>query len=257
METTQTAPVDTTPTEPVQVPETNVEQSTTAPPEAPQAPETPPSDTTAPEPTPEPTEAPTALKLGVDYNGVEIPLEVSSEVQELIKSSGLNVESLVAEAMGDGLSKESLDKLYSKHGKLFVDTLVDSMRAKVELTALRVQADATAQERVIQDLVGGADKWNALTEFAAKNASEAEIEGFNFAMDSGNLQLQKLVVEAMHHRMEGKAGLDLITTGTLSASNTVMSCTREEYIKAVTSGKYDENPSMWDRARQNSIARGM
>jgi hypothetical protein len=94
-------------------------------------------------------------------------------------------------AQNNSLSDKSYEELATKHNlsRELVDGYIEGQKAISE-----------TQTKTIHDIVGGADRYAELTEWAAKNLSEAEQQTYNNMVDSGNVDQAKFAVQGLMSR---------------------------------------------------------
>ena len=94
-------------------------------------------------------------------------------------------------AQNNSLSEKSYEELATKHNlsRELVDGYIEGQKAISE-----------TQTKTIHDIVGGADRYAELTEWAAKNLSEAEQQTYNNMVDSGNVDQAKFAVQGLMSR---------------------------------------------------------
>jgi len=99
---------------------------------------------------------------------------------------------------GGDVSKQ-VDALATKAGlpKTVVQTYLDGIRASIPAAAPQLSPEDGA---AIRQLVGGDDKFRALSGWALANLSEGELAGYNAAIDSGNRGLAAFAVKAIQAR---------------------------------------------------------
>jgi hypothetical protein len=94
------------------------------------------------------------------------------------------------------LSAESYKEL-SKMGypRSVVDQFIEGQKARM-----------TLEENQILGEIGGKDEYNAMTEWASKNMKQAEIEAYNRAVESGDLNSAMFAVKGLQARYKASVG---------------------------------------------------
>lgn len=121
--------------------------------------------------------------------------EGEQAAQEAVENAGLDWDSLTAEYEADGsLSDVSYAKL-EKAGvpKELVDNYINGVQAQTAIYEGKVQ--------------GFAENYDALLEWGGANLSEAEIDTFDAAVNSGNLAQAEIAVKGLQARMQIAQGM--------------------------------------------------
>jgi hypothetical protein len=94
------------------------------------------------------------------------------------------------------LSAESYKEL-SKMGypRSVVDQFIEGQKARM-----------TLEENQILGEIGGKDEYNSMTEWASKNMKQAEIEAYNRAVESGDLNSAMFAVKGLQARYKASVG---------------------------------------------------
>lgn len=123
-------------------------------------------------------------------------LEIADQA---VESAGLNMDDLSQEYQDNGqLADESYEKL-AKAGipKETVDQFIAGQ-----------QALADKQSSDVKALVGGAEAYSDMTQWAGQNLSTAEVEAYNKAVNSGDMETVKLAVSGLQARYTADNGSD-------------------------------------------------
>jgi hypothetical protein len=122
-----------------------------------------------------------------------------TDAREELENVGVDYDALSQEFWQNGdLSDESYALLeQSGIPREIVDSYIESQIASVE-----------AQRSSIMNEVGGPDGYNALTEWAADNLDEAEIDYFNNVMDSNDWRAIQMSVRAIAARRDAMEGIE-------------------------------------------------
>ncbi len=204
---------------------------------------------------------------GVDYHGIAMNIELPVEGVQMIKGANLEVDKVVNEFFGEGLSDATKDALYEKHGKFIIDNLIAQMTSTLDKAESDYSNSRDTAFNAVADAIGGVDEWTKMEQFATSLPKE-DVDAFNTAMASGNPYFQKLAAMDLHRRMAGGEApiaatidntvksLDLVETKG-SASTEVTACTKQEYLEAFKNGEYKKDPAKWDTLRRNGMAKGL
>ena len=119
---------------------------------------------------------------GEDGNTDDQKIDMNKYFDEYAEGKGLSIESY----------KELADAGFDKD---LVDGYIEGQNARVELFTNQVH-----------NLAGGEDQFNAMVEWGTTNLSDAQKETFNTAVNSGNLETARGVVEALQSRYEKTEG---------------------------------------------------
>ena len=93
------------------------------------------------------------------------------------------------------------------------------------------------------DLVGGADQYQGLVQWAADNLPAEEIDAFNSTMGSRNTNMIKLAIQGLNARYRSEAEPNLLTgqTGAVSSGGRFES--NAELTAAMRDPRYDKDPA--------------
>lgn len=125
--------------------------------------------------------------------------DYENETREELENVGVDYDALSQEFWENGdLSQDSYD-LLEQAGipRHIVDSYIDSQLNTVE-----------QQRGSIMDEVGGQEQYSALTEWAANNLDDTEIDYFNNVMDSNDFQAIQMAVRAIAARRDASEGME-------------------------------------------------
>ena len=125
--------------------------------------------------------------------------DYENETREELENVGVDYDALSQEFWENGdLSQDSYD-LLEQAGipRHIVDSYIDSQLNTVE-----------QQRSSIMDEVGGQEQYSALTEWAANNLDDTEIDYFNDVMDSNDFQAIQMAVRAVAARRDASEGME-------------------------------------------------
>ena len=117
--------------------------------------------------------------------------------EKAVESAGLNMENLSSEYAEKGeLDAKSYEAL-EKAGipKEYVNQFIEGQKAVAE-----------QQTTSIKDIVGGADAYTEMSEWAAENMSEQEKTAYNTAVNSKDIETAKLAVVGLKAKFENANG---------------------------------------------------
>ncbi len=139
----------------------------------------------------------------------EIPS--GSEVQQAVEAAGVDFNSLQQEYNEQGeLSEDAYAKLADAG---FPQDLVNSWIKGQEALNNDYQSS-------VHNIVGGAEAYGEMIEWASENLSESEIAAYDKAVDSGDLDMVKLAVSGLQSKYQAVEGTDPALIAGQSASST-------------------------------------
>jgi hypothetical protein len=114
----------------------------------------------------------------------------------LFTAAEVNPLQLDATLRAGGDVSEAVEALATKAGlpKAVVQTYLDGVKASSPAAAPQLSAE---DGEVIRSLVGGDEKFRALSGWAIANLSDGELAGYNAAVESGNKELAAFAVKAL------------------------------------------------------------
>jgi len=139
------------------------------------------------------------------------------------------------------LSEESLDALKELSSEELVNAYFQ-MQDKLSSEPSGVEL-SDADVHSIQQSVGGADNYQALTEWAADNFDADEIAAFDGVVESGNVGAINLALQALYYRYVDANGSDgeLLQGKAAAPSNGFRS--QAEVVAAMQDSRYDRDPA--------------
>lgn len=157
------------------------------------------------------------------------------EVKAAVDSAGLDFDALSTEFSQNGdISTESREALVKAgYGEDLIDNYLEGQRAIMQLNRMEIFNE-----------VGGEDAYAAMTTWAASALSDAEINAYNEAVDSGDKAKIKLAVAGLKAKFEGANGSEpnLINGGTGQMSGDVFRSTAE-LTAAMRDPRYKTDPA--------------
>lgn len=186
------------------------------------------------------------------FNGQQVQVEVPDDLKSSLSDAGVNVDTVLSELYGKdsdfALSDETRKPLDEKFGKPIVDTFLSSLKQQNDSvlkgaeSAKKAAEEANAQAAEwSNELVGGEEQWDSLSEWAAGNLEESQIESFNKAMQSGDKWLQELAIKDLHSKYqnsEGDTHVSLISGDSAGSDSSGSPLGRDEYIAEMTSPEF-------------------
>ena len=136
------------------------------------------------------------------------------------------------------LSKETMDSLSELSSQDLINAYMELQQAPQNKDLTQAQADA------IFNSIGGAESYNALTEWAADTLPEAAVNAYNAVVEAGDpatIQLMLAGVKAAYDEANGVEGTML--TGK-PAGNTIDAFrSQAEVVAAMQDPRYDKDPA--------------
>jgi len=117
--------------------------------------------------------------------------DLNKQVDDELQSKGLNLQTFSEEfAKSGALSQESYDALEKAgYPRNYVDQFIEGQRARASL-----------YESEVKSAVGGNDNFNEMVDWAKANLSTEEINAYNRAIDSGDMNQAKLAAAGMYQK---------------------------------------------------------
>lgn len=185
-------------------------------------------------------------KLGQPNKGEsqqEAQQDANEVAEQAVESAGLNMEALSAEYAEKGeLTPESYEAL-EKVG--ISKDMVDQYIAGVE-----AQQDLATQQMLAP--VGGEQGYQEMISWAADSLSEAEIDAYNKAIDSGDAATMKMAVENLHNRYIAENGSEpkrMVAGRNGDAGLSVYNSTAE-LMRDMQDKRYAEDPAFRSKVEQ-------
>lgn len=177
----------------------------------------------APEAAPPPADLPPAADLSRE------------DAEVVLKGRGLDADAIAAEFDKDGaISDETMAKMEAAGlPRSFVEQWVEGQKA--------VQAQ-TAQ--TLMEVVGGAETFKLVSDWASKNAPKPMLEAYNRAVDRGDVGLMQLALRGLHSVYVAAEGeRPTLIQGDGAASNTGGYASQEEAVRAMSDPRYARDPA--------------
>lgn len=157
-----------------------------------------------------------------------------SEVQQAVEAAGVDFDALQQEYNQGGLSEDAYAKLADAG---FPKNLVESWIQGQEALASDYQSS-------VHNLVGGAESYGEMTQWASENLTETEIAAYDRAVDSGDIGMVKLAVEGLRSKYQANEGTDpSLIDGQSSNSSGGTYSSWSEVTTAMRDPRYKSDPA--------------
>jgi hypothetical protein len=215
-----------------------------------------PTDDVRPEWLPEKFQNPQDLAKA--YSELEARFSQSNQAKDAIaeaaKNSSLTIEDLAP------LSQE-----YSETGKLSEKSykLLENRGIPRELVNAYVEgqrAVAEGQVNAVYGSIGGQEQYSQMTNWAAENLPEEEINAFDEIMENGNQAAVLMAVRGLHARFSAANGQPRLIQGTATTSGSNAFRSLTELTTAMKDPRYKSDPAyrkdVEDRLRVSDVFGG-
>ena len=170
--------------------------------------------------------------------------QTANEVSELLDSKGLDFDVFAQEYAETGeLSAEAYQALEEAG---IVASMVDTWIEGQNALALQTT-------QAMQSLVGGAEEYGAMVQWAADNLPEDEIDAFNATMETQDPKLIQFAVQGLNARYRTNAEPSLLQGGTGEVSGGKFS-SNAELTAAMSDPRYSKDPA-YRKAVADKLAR--
>ena len=152
-----------------------------------------------------------------------------------VDSAGLNMETLSEEFAKDGKLADGSYKSLEKAGipKEYVDRFIAGQ-----------QAIADQQSASVKNMVGGAEAYDSMSEWASNNLSETEKQAYNTAVNSKDLEAVKLAVVGLKARYAQATGSEpKLVEGKASPSGEQGFDSWAQVTQAMSDPRYSKDPA--------------
>ena len=152
-----------------------------------------------------------------------------------VDSAGLNMDSLAEEYAKDGKLADGSYKSLEKAGipKEYVDRFIAGQ-----------QAIADQQSASVKNMVGGAEAYDSMSEWASNNLSETEKQAYNTAVNSKDLEAVKLAVVGLKARYAQSTGSEpKLVEGKASPSGEQGFASWAQVTQAMSDPRYAKDPA--------------
>ena len=173
--------------------------------------------------------------------------EVKEETKEEQPKSDLDIATKAVDSAG--LNMDSLAEEYAKDGKL-ADKSYQSLekagipKEYVDRFIAGQQAIADQQSASVKNMVGGAESYDAMSEWASNNLSETEKQAYNTAVNSKDLEAVKLAVVGLKARYAQATGSEpKLVEGKASPSGEQGFDSWAQVTQAMSDPRYSKDPA--------------
>ena len=180
---------------------------------------------------------------------IEKHLNAVDELKNDLSSKGFNFDGALAEYEANGtLSVETMEAL-NKAGypKAVVEGFIQSR-----------QVLETQYTDAVMNLVGGAQSYQQMTQWAASNLSKAEISAFDKAIDSGDINTVRIMVNGVKAQMAASKGTFnaslLGGASSPSQGKTEGFKSKADMVKAMSDKRYARDPQYTREVEQRVMA---
>lgn len=168
------------------------------------------------------------------------PTEETTQEQakEIVENKGIDFDNLTKEFSTNGqLSEKSYKELADKGiPKETVDAYIQGQMALAE----KYQSDVVKS-------VGGNEAYNQMTEWAKTNLTQGQLEAYNAAVSSSNMDTVSLAVQglkAQYDRANGSAPQRQLMGATNSSGEAIQPFrSRTQYVDAIKDARYERDPA--------------
>ena len=168
----------------------------------------------------------------------EVSKDTNSDLdiaEKAVKTAGLNMDTLASEYAEKGELDEKSYEALEKAGipKDYVNQFIEGQKAI-----------ADQQATSIKNMVGGADAYAEMSNWAAENMSDEEKSAYNTAVNSKDLETAKLAVVGLKAKFEKANGNEpnlLEGKGTVSGEKGYASWA--EVTRAMSDDRYSKDPA--------------
>lgn len=168
----------------------------------------------------------------------------TSEVAQALDSAGLDFDVFQQEYIDNGELSSDAYAALDEAG--FPRSLVDSWIEGQNALADQIQGD-------MHNLVGGAEEYANLVQWASNNLPEAEIDAYNAAMDSQDADMIRFAVQGLNARYRSEAEPSLLQGGTGATSGGKFN-SNAELTEAMRDPRYAKDPA-YRQAVADKLAR--
>lgn len=159
----------------------------------------------------------------------------ASEVADVLNKSGVDFDTLQAEFNENGGLNEDSYKKLEEAG--FPKSLVDTWIAGQ-------QALATDLHDQVFGSVGGEENYNQMIEWAGDNLPQSEIDAFNKAVDSGDINMINFAVNGLSARYRSEVGTEpRLVQGETSGTSGGSFQSAAELTAAMRDPRYQSDPA--------------
>lgn len=173
--------------------------------------------------------------------------EVEDQARDAVESAGLNFDDLSRKYWENGALDEADFDTLEKSGipRHLVEGYIRGQEAILEST-----------RRSVVETVGGEEAYDSMTEWAKEALSEAEIDAYNRAVNSGDLQMTMMAVKGLNARYRAENGAEPVrqVNGAAAKAGAETYRSLAELQKDMSDPRYAKDPA-FRRDVENKLAR--
>ena len=170
----------------------------------------------------------------------EEPAEESEDSSEPSAITDLITEASAQFYESGELTPEMVDKFSSMDSKELVEAYMSLQDANNKPQAAPDLSDV--EVKTIKDSVGGDDAYDQLTQWAANNLSEAQTNGFDKLVDSGNAEMIQLALQGIKAQYDNAFGSEGNTLqGKPPTNSRDVFRSQQEVVDAISDPRYDRD----------------
>ena len=168
----------------------------------------------------------------------EVSKDTNSDLdiaEKAVKTAGLNMDTLASEYAEKGELDEKSYEALEKAGipKDYVNQFIEGQKAI-----------ADQQATSIKNMVGGADAYAEMSNWAAENMSDEEKSAYNTAVDSKDIETAKLAVVGLKAKFEKANGNEPnLLEGKATVSGEKGYASWAEVTRAMSDDRYSKDPA--------------
>jgi len=160
--------------------------------------------------------------------------ESLSEVSELLDSKGLDFDVFQQEYLETGELSSEAYKALEEAG--FPQSMVDSWVAGQDALTAQMTSD-------MHSIVGSAEQYADMVQWASNNLPESEVDAFNATMDTQDPNMIRFAVQGLNARYRSEAEPNLMQGGTGSVSTGGRFDSNAELTTAMSDPRYAKDPA--------------
>lgn len=195
---------------------------------------------------------PEKFKTAEDFAAAYVELEKKQTVTPPATTDLSTADAAKAALASQGLDFQKLSNEYTSDGKLSADSMA-ALKAK-GFTEAQVAQFVSGQEAIarentksVQDAVGGAERLKSLMEFAKTAFSVNEVKAYNEAVNGGNYDTAKLMLQGLNVQFEKTFGKDgNLTTGGIPNTKVDMFENFQDYRNSLKDPRYQKDRNYRD-----------
>jgi hypothetical protein len=205
-------------------------------------------------------------KLGGDQSDTEEESDVVTEESKTLETLEDFVEEYFPEdataktliqanqeLLGDGITDATMEQLNEMTGAEFLEAMrrVDEKAPQGYFEAPGMEEESTNEPvglsdsdvSEIQNAVGGADAYREMTQWAENNFTTEEIQAYDGALESGDLNSINFALQALYYRYQDSVGYDgeMIQGKPAEAVDGFRS--QQEVVRAMSDPRYEDDPA--------------